>query len=129
VQQHHGKVGPHALSEAELAGERFQQFPYIQKFDQHVEIFPVNIIQDPPDDLFPLEALDNRVVPPQFRAVAEQDPKMLHQLCPLFLRRQGQNRYIAAVREQHACKQFHRCAFACAVGSGVSYELTLPDRE
>ncbi len=92
MQEHHREVGAHPLPETQLTREGLKKTRQIEKLRNECKILAVGLLRNSPDDLLPLEALYDGMIPPELGAVAKQDAELIHQYAALLLRRHAEDR-------------------------------------
>ena len=83
VQERRGQLPPHALAQGELAYGHVQERRQVEELGEGGHVPGVTGARDPIDRAQQVEGVAQREVPPQLRALAEDDPDAPGQLDPV----------------------------------------------
>ena len=129
MQQRRRQVAAHALAERELAHRLVEEGAEVEQLGEAVQVPLVALPGDLVDVAQQAQALDERQVPPELGALAEDDPDPARQARALLPGDQAVDQDAARARHEDAGEHLDRRALARAVRAEKSHDFTPPDRK
>ena len=129
VQQRGGDVAAHPLAEAELAHRGVELVAEVEQVDEPVEVLAVARRRDAVHLLEQVERVAQREVPPQRRALAEDDPDATRELDAVAARVEAGHPHLPTGRHEDAGQHLDGRRLPGAVGPDVADHLAGIDGE